>query len=141
MDAAPCAVLNKESLIERQDDGNLDVDMAPSDLAYVIYTSGSTGHPKGVMIEHRNLTSSTLARAQVYGPADRFLLVSSVAFDSSVAGIFGTLCGGGTLCIASAPAMRDLSLLDQEIHRWRVTSLLCVPTVYQHLLGFIRKTG
>ncbi|WP_175938039.1 AMP-binding protein, partial [Burkholderia plantarii] len=25
-------------------------------LAYVIYTSGSTGQPKGVMIEHRNVT-------------------------------------------------------------------------------------
>ncbi|MEO6720285.1 MAG: amino acid adenylation domain-containing protein, partial [Ferruginibacter sp.] len=29
----------------------------PNQLVYVIYTSGSTGQPKGVMIEHRNLTN------------------------------------------------------------------------------------
>src|SRR5262249_118891 len=29
--------------------------LRPEHLAYVIYTSGSTGHPKGVMVEHRNL--------------------------------------------------------------------------------------
>src|SRR5262249_4729803 len=58
-------------------------------LAYVIYTSGSTGRQKGVLIQHSNLTASTWARLQHYRkPAGRFLLLSSCAFDSSVAGIF-----------------------------------------------------
>ncbi len=29
--------------------------LSSANLAYVIYTSGSTGHPKGVMVEHRNV--------------------------------------------------------------------------------------
>ena len=33
------------------------VTVSPNDLAYCIYTSGSTGHPKGVMIEHRNIAN------------------------------------------------------------------------------------
>ena len=59
------------------------------DLAYLIYTSGSSGRPKGVMVTHANLASSTLARTSYYpGPVGSFLLLSSFAFDSSVAGIF-----------------------------------------------------
>ncbi|WP_134902631.1 AMP-binding protein [Paenibacillus polymyxa] len=37
--------------------GNLGQWNTPHDLAYVIYTSGSTGVPKGVMVEHRGLTT------------------------------------------------------------------------------------
>ncbi|MGH3088791.1 MAG: AMP-binding protein, partial [Rubrobacteraceae bacterium] len=81
---------------------------APHNLAYLIYTSGSTGKPKGVMVRHRNLVSSTTARLSFYGEVPGgFLLLSSLAFDSSVAGIFGTLCGGGELWLPSEEARRD----------------------------------
>src|SRR5271169_663062 len=69
-------------------------------LAYVIYTSGSTGGPKGVPVTHRNLAHSNHARLQYYpDSAGRFLLLSSYAFDSSVAGIFHSLTSGGTLVL------------------------------------------
>ncbi len=79
---------------------------APDDLAYVIYTSGSTGRPKGVMVSHRNLVHSTHARSLYYRePVGGFLLLSSFAFDSSVAGLFWTLCRGGRLVLP--PPGRD----------------------------------
>src|SRR5262245_41197577 len=63
--------------------------VAPHNLAYVIYTSGSTGTPKGVAVEHRHLLASNAARSSFYAELrqQRFLLLSSVAFDSSIAGI------------------------------------------------------
>ncbi|WP_413791435.1 amino acid adenylation domain-containing protein [Pseudomonas sp. N4] len=111
--------------------------LTPEHLAYVIYTSGSTGKPKGVMIEHRNLVSSTLARGTVYGPATgkRFLLLSSIAFDSSVAGVFGTLVSGGTLCIPDAETARDPDAIARLIGERAITSLLCVPSLGRLVLA------
>jgi amino acid adenylation domain-containing protein len=103
-------------------------------LAYVLYTSGSTGKPKGVMVSHQNLVSSTFARNLAYGDLGRFLLLSSVSFDSSVAGIFGSLLYGGTLIIAGNDVVRDPLRLNREVQRLGVESLLCVPSLYKHFL-------
>jgi amino acid adenylation domain-containing protein len=105
-------------------------------VAYVVYTSGSTGKPKGVMVSHQNLVSSTFARKLAYGELGRFLLLSSISFDSSVAGIFGSLLHGGTLIIANSDVVRDPLRLNQEVQRLGVESLLCVPSLYKHFLEY-----
>lgn len=105
-------------------------------LAYVIYTSGSTGKPKGVMVEHRNLVASTRARHDAYGKVGRFLLLSPIYFDSSVAGIFGTLTNAGTLVVAEQAAIREPSRLDELLDREKIDTLLCVPSLYANYLEF-----
>ncbi|MEM7583270.1 MAG: amino acid adenylation domain-containing protein [Acidobacteriota bacterium] len=106
------------------------------DLAYVIYTSGSTGRPKGVMVSHRSAVASTLARLAYYGPpvGNSFLLLSSYAFDSSVAGIYGTLCGGGTLVIGDEELPTEPERLARLIARRQVGALLTLPSLYGLLL-------
>jgi amino acid adenylation domain-containing protein len=118
-------------------DGNPDrtgIGLTSRHLAYVIYTSGSTGKPKGVLVSHQNLVSSTFARTKTYRGFGRFLLLSPISFDSSVAGIFGTLTADGTLIIASRDAMRDASRISGDISRFQVETLLCVPYLYAYLL-------
>ena len=123
------------------DPGVAGIGLTPRHLAYVIYTSGSTGKPKGVMVEHRNLVASTLARHACYGDTGRFLLLSPIYFDSSVAGIFGTLAGGGTLVVATQAAIRDPSQLDAVLRRERIDTLLCVPSLYENYLQFSPSGG
>ncbi len=104
-------------------------------LAYLIYTSGSTGTPKGVRVTHRNLAFSTGARPEVYEEVpERFLLLSPVSFDSSVAGLYWPLCSGGTVVVPPAGVERNPGELARFIREQDITHTLCLPSLYGLLL-------
>jgi amino acid adenylation domain-containing protein len=104
--------------------------------AYIIYTSGSTGKPKGVAVSHRNLLNSTLVRADYYRePLECFLLLSSFAFDSSVAGIFWTLSQGGCLCLPQQEELTDAAALTGLVKQHRVSHLLALPSFYTAIIN------
>ncbi|MCK1326627.1 amino acid adenylation domain-containing protein [Bradyrhizobium sp. 156] len=134
-------------VFEAENDADSVSTVSPEDIAYVIYTSGSTGTPKGVVVTHDNLRCSTLARSLVYKePVRAFLLLSSISFDSSVAGIFWTLTQGGTLVVPSQEALSDMRYLCRLAIEQDVTHLLAIPSIYaafldearQHNLGSFR---
>lgn len=116
--------------------------IASDQLAYIIYTSGSTGKPKGVQVSHRNLLHSTTARFSYYpnNPA-LFLLLSSFAFDSSVVGIFWTLCTGGTLVLPKHRIEQDLDQMASLIETRSITHTLLLPSLYNVLLQHIELSS
>jgi amino acid adenylation domain-containing protein len=109
--------------------------------AYLIYTSGSTGEPKGVVVSHDQLGASTLARREVYPGRPVFLLLSPLAFDSSVAGLWGTLTAGGRLVVAAADEVADPERLLTLVANEDITHLLCVPSLYSTLLDVAERDG
>jgi nonribosomal peptide synthetase protein BlmX len=126
-------VLLDDAVAESPDRPNIAVD--PRSAAYVIYTSGSTGEPKGVVVERQHLAASTAARNAYYDEAPRnFLLLSSAAVDSSVAGIYWTLCSGGTLVLPRTRAEQDMGALARLIEEAGVTHTLLVPSLHHELL-------
>ena len=128
------------SAIERQSNGRSDelpITLMPDNLAYVIYTSGSTGIPKGVMIDHGNVTCFLKAvRAWFhFEPGCSWALFHSFAFDVSVMEMWGALLSGGRLIVVSYATSRfprDLyTLLLQE----EVEVLCQTPSAFRRLVA------
>ena len=129
------AILLEEEDQKEKQDGALLPKANLEDLAYVIYTSGSTGKPKGVPIKHRNIIASTEGRLQYYEERpEAFLLMSSLSFDSSKAGLFWTLCTGGTLVISEKRLEQDISRLSEIIATKKVSHTLMLPSLYTLIL-------
>ncbi|KIC41794.1 hypothetical protein RA28_20660 [Ruegeria sp. ANG-S4] len=124
---------------------NLQVAIDPAsattgERAYVMFTSGSQNRPKGVEITQTGLAVSTAARDIVHGaPPEAYLLLSSLAFDSSVAGIYWTLCSGGHLVIAARRAEQEPLQLGKLIRQHQITHTLCLPSLAQALLLTVPK--
>ena len=115
----------------------LDLAIDLDTRAYIIYTSGSTGTPKGVEVSHRQILHSTTARQHVYDkPFNSFLLLSSYAFDSSLVGIFWSLCTGATLVLTPHRIEQDILAIESLIVTHRVSHLLCLPSLYRLILTY-----
>lgn len=127
------SVLTSPEVFEESQPDNITG--SESTLAYLMYTSGSTGVPKGVPLSHANLLYSTRARLDYYPEkVERFLLVSPLNFDSSVVGVYWTLCSGGTVVLPDTKYQRDLSHWSTLIKENSISHLLCLPSVYRLLL-------
>jgi amino acid adenylation domain-containing protein len=115
--------------------GPPDVPGSAGSAAYVIYTSGSTGHPKGVVVEHRNVTSFIRNVQEMFRltPQDRFLQFASIGFDVSVFEIFGALLSGSRLYIADQDERRSLEALDRLLAEQQITVIDLPPAVMELL--------
>lgn len=107
---------------------DLNMFQESSEIAYVIYTSGTTGHPKGVLLSHAAAYAGlsalpTLDESQPF----RQLLCHSPNFSAAQRTILGTLCRGGTLCLASK---ENITLhLNETIGRMGISSLEITPSM------------
>ena len=127
-------------------DGNPDAaasGLTSAHLAYIIYTSGSTGQPKGVMVEHANVTrlfSATDAWFR-FGRNDVWALFHSFAFDFSVWEIWGALIHGGRLVVVPGPITRSPEHFHELLCRSGVTILNQTPSAFRHLMTAQRGSG
>ncbi|KAI1538334.1 EntF Non-ribosomal peptide synthetase modules [Pyrenophora tritici-repentis] len=103
--------------------------ISPQNPAYVLFTSGSTGLPKGIVIEHRSLCSSSKAHGTAWniGPSTRLLQFAAYQFDVSAADIFTTLQRGGCICVPSDN--ERLNDLAGAINRFQCNWAFLTPTV------------
>ncbi|GGA37501.1 surfactin synthase subunit 1 [Kroppenstedtia guangzhouensis] len=118
-----------------------EVDVREDHLCYVIYTSGTTGHPKGVMIEHRNLLSVMDRLSGEFGfrPGDIWTQFHSIGFDFSVFEIYGALLTGGTLVIVPKEITRDTPGFLRLVREEGITVLGQTPSAFYALSEWEQK--
>ncbi len=125
----------EELEVSQCDSAALPFTPSAEDLAYVMYTSGSTGVPKGVAVTHGNVAHSTRARVLYYRhPVGRFLFTSSLAFDSSVIGLYWTWCTGGALVIPSENEQGDVDAILNLMAGHRITHVAWGPSLHRLML-------
>ncbi|KAF2707683.1 acetyl-CoA synthetase-like protein [Pleomassaria siparia CBS 279.74] len=109
--------------------GRIPTRASSSNVCYVLYTSGSTGIPKGVVVEHRAIASSSAAicKALYIHNTSRVFQFGSFVFDASVMEILTSLTCGSTICIPSdSERTSDITL---AINKLKATWTCLTPSV------------
>jgi long-chain acyl-CoA synthetase len=104
------------------------------DLALLIYTSGTTGRPKGVRLDHANLTAQCTSLIEALGltETDHSLLILPLFHANGIiAGTLSPLLAGGRTTVAGR--FRATTFFDR-IEQLRPTYFSAVPTIYQMLV-------
>jgi long-chain acyl-CoA synthetase len=111
------------------------VDRRRQDSAAILYTGGTTGIPKGAMLSHENLKTSTfnIAHYERSTAKDRalcFLPLNHVFAQVHIT--HSTVSSGGGLIVQ--PAF-DLEKAVDAVERHQITKFYAVPTIYIRLLN------
>jgi amino acid adenylation domain-containing protein/non-ribosomal peptide synthase protein (TIGR01720 family) len=137
-DDSPSLCLDQQAeAIAQQSGENLKRAIAADQLAYVIYTSGSTGTPKGVQVLHRglaNLLGEFQARLEM-SSHDRWLAVTTIAFDIAALELFLPLISGAQVIIASPTVASDADQLSQALTTHDITRMQATPATWRMLLA------
>ncbi|WDV47158.1 amino acid adenylation domain-containing protein [Clostridiaceae bacterium M8S5] len=115
---------------------NLTKINSKDDLAYIIYTSGSTGMPKGVMIQHKSITSSITWRIDEYehSKEDTVLQIFSYVFDGFLTSFFTPLLSGVKIVLLNESDAKNPVAIKKSIRKNSITHFIAVPTLYTAIL-------
>ena len=132
----PLEVARVTDLAERPDPARLadtPVATAADDLALLIYTSGTTGKPKGVMLDHANLTAMTTMSIDAFSldpEVHSLLILPLFHVNGIVVSILSPLAAGGRATIAGR---FDPRTFFGHVESARPTFFSGVPTIYAML--------
>ncbi|KAJ5413636.1 hypothetical protein N7509_000263 [Penicillium cosmopolitanum] len=112
---------------------SLNVKVQPHHPAYAAFTSGSTGIPKGAVLRHDALVTSTQLSKEGHNlnRKSRILNFAAFAFDVNIYEHFWVLLLGGCLCIPSED--ERLGDLERVIKQRRVNWAAITPTLARQL--------
>ena len=130
-----------EDLENNKEVDNPNINIDDDALAYCIYTSGSTGQPKGVMIEHHNLSNfvQTFCVAK-----DMFMrkdggevgvAFGSISFDIHIIEILLPLSLGKSIVIANEKQIHNPIDFTDLLVENNVDVMACTPSFIMNMIG------
>ncbi len=111
-------------------------DLPPSAVAVTIFTSGSTGRPKAVSVTQGGIAALLAAVRPLLalGPQDRFVAVSTFAFDIALVELLAPVLAGGCVVIADAEQVLDAARLRDLLADSGATALQATPAGWRMLV-------
>ncbi len=110
-----------------------DADLFYEDMAAIFYTGGTTGDPKGVMLSHRAIWTSSMSSVADYGmTSDAIYLHAAPMFhigDGSL-GMQTTIAGGTHAFLPAYDPVRLLTMVQEH----RVTHTMLIATMIRMLI-------
>jgi long-chain acyl-CoA synthetase len=110
--------------------------VTPDDIAYIQYTGGTTGLPKGAMLSHRNAVADLLIVQRWLGwKPGQGLALSGFPFFHIAGLFFNENCIYLRWTQVLVPNPRDTDHICGELARYRPTTIVNVPSLFQMLLA------
>jgi len=121
-----------EGLLPNFANTNPEITVDENQMAILMYTGGTTGKPKGVMLSHRSLMTSTYDNALVFKfdeePSTCFILPF---FHISMWPVLAVMFAGGKVVVAERPDLTEIMRLIQDEKCQHINS---VPSIYNWML-------
>ena len=116
-------VIFTDSIPSLPDRGPVGVVPKPGDLFIMLYTSGSTGVPKGVMLEHGNITAfcDWFRRFYKLDASSRAAAYASFGFDANMMDTYPTLTAGAELHIIEEDIRLDMIAIKEYFGKNGIT--------------------
>ena len=110
--------------------------LPPSAAAVTIFTSGSTGRPKGVSVTQGGVATllNAVRPMLALGPEDRFVAVSTFAFDIALVELLAPVLAGGRVVIADAEQVQDAARLRELLTDSGATAMQATPSGWRMLV-------
>jgi long-chain acyl-CoA synthetase len=111
------------------------------DLCMILYTSGTTGQPKGVMLTHQNVVSTTRSIVDYLAntPDDVICCVLPMSFSYGLYQVFAMALAGYTLLIEKSFAY-PVDVL-KRLQQYRVTGFPGVPGIFASMTQVVPSCG
>lgn len=112
---------------------NPEKEIADNNLAYMIFTSGTSGKPKGVMVQHKNLSNYVTEVAQVDKSGMHAGIVNGAffeyVFDSSIHDLIRPFTMGESVVILDTDLIYDIDLFIHTLNKFQVNAIGMTPSL------------
>jgi len=111
-------------------------DLPPSAAANTIFTSGSTGRPRAVSTTQGGIATllDAVRPMLALGPQDRFVAVSTFAFDIALVELLAPVLAGGCVVIADTGQVQDAARLRELLTDSGATAMQATPAGWRMLV-------